>query len=297
MAKTVCGHSVGGSLRPEGIPSGVPASEEIGVRNLTKSWQVNALRHTVKAAVPFKRSLRRLKRRIGRRAPNIDEHSVYSGGFDHIRALEKVGEKLHNKEILEIGSGWYPVIPLMMRAAGARLIHLTDVEPLLDEQTLLDAVAFLLDRRSDLADKLGVEPVLIENRLAVTKSQSLEEMLQRLGLTYGAPFDPGRSSLEVDVIVSHTVLEHIPPDILVGLFNWFRRCLRPGGLVSHGIDNSDHRANLDRNSQSDRLLAVQRRHLAAAQHRRLHESPPPPSLQGHARAPRHGDLLRARRGG
>ena len=213
---------------------------------MTKSWQVNALKHTVKAAVPFKHSLRKLKRRIRPRPPSIDENSLYSGGFDHIQALREFGGDLAVQEILEIGSGWYPVIPLMMHVAGAKLIRLTDVEPLLDRQTLLDAIDFLLDRKSDLATRLGVESALIEQSLMVAGDGSLASMLQRLGMTYSAPFHPEQSSLKVDAIVSHTVLEHIPRDVLASLFHWCRQCLRPSGLASHGIDNSDHRANLDK---------------------------------------------------
>ena len=216
------------------------------MRSLSKRWQVNALKHTVKAVVPFRHSLRKLKRRVRPRPPSIDENSVYWGGFDHIHAVREFGGDLALQEILEIGSGWYPVIPLMMHVAGAKLIHLTDVEPWLDRQTLLDAVNFLLDRKSDLAARLGVESTLIERSLTVAGEGSLASMLQQLGMTYSAPFHPERSSLKVDAIVSHTVLEHIPRDILASLFHWFCHCLRPSGLVSHGIDNSDHRANFDK---------------------------------------------------
>jgi cyclopropane fatty-acyl-phospholipid synthase-like methyltransferase len=66
-----------------------------------------------------------------------------------------------------------------------------------------------------------------------------------MGMTYAVPFDYKQSEVRVDAIVSHTVLEHISPHVIEELVRDFRRVLNPGGMILHGIDHSDHRANVD----------------------------------------------------
>ena len=51
--------------------------------------------------------------------------------------------------------------------------------------------------------------------------------------------------MRVDAVISHTVLEHVPPQLIAELAHHWRRVLRPGGLISHGVDHSDHRAIVD----------------------------------------------------
>lgn len=80
--------------------------------------------------------------------------------------------------------------------------------------------------------------------------QSLESALDKLGLAYLAPHDGRQLPLrpgEASVVYSRAVLEHIPVDVLRGLFREFARILEPGlGYACHIIDNSDHWAHGDR---------------------------------------------------
>jgi hypothetical protein len=114
-------------------------------------WQIHWAKNTLKTALPFQGQLRRLKRQFAGRPYQINEKSVYAGGFDQICFLADVGLDVRGLDILEVGTGWFPVIPLMMRLAGARHVILTDAHALLDPETLYAAVKFLLERKADLA--------------------------------------------------------------------------------------------------------------------------------------------------
>jgi SAM-dependent methyltransferase len=70
------------------------------------------------------------------------------------------------------------------------------------------------------------------------------DSLGALGIIYRAPVDFAESVPfpdRLDWIMSRSVLEHLPPDragdILLNVF----RCLRPGGIMSHGVHLEDHR--------------------------------------------------------
>lgn len=208
-------------------------------------WQFRCARNTLVAALPFQLQLRALKRRVMGKAHRIHEASVYAGGFDQIKLLREAGLDLKGATVLELGTGWYPVIPLILRLAGAARIILTDEYSLLDRETLGAAVAFLNARQDDLAERLGIEARDIERALTLPESAPLDDALAALGLSYHVPTGLDGLYLQVDAVISHTVLEHIPPTVLEMIFRQSRSLLRPGGLISHGIDHSDHRQHQD----------------------------------------------------
>ncbi|MFA3917813.1 hypothetical protein [Ruegeria hyattellae] len=210
-----------------------------------KMWQVDCAKNTVTAMLPFQQRLRALKRRIAGKTHQIHEQSVYSGGFDQIAFLSEAGLDLRDSTILELGTGWYPVIPLMLRLAGARQIILTDAHPLLDRETLKAAVDFLILRRTDLAERLGTSVEKIEETLSYPQDAPVDKALDELGMTYRVQATLNTMNVRVDAIISHTVLEHVPPSVIVDLLEQSREILRPGGVISHGIDHSDHRAHRD----------------------------------------------------
>lgn len=204
-------------------------------------WQIVCLIDTAKALLPFQTALRRLKRAV--RPPGIgpQHESVLSGAIDHVRELRAAGFAFEGAHLLEIGSGWFPILPLVLRAAGAERVYLTDAHRLMDARTLAAAIAYVQRNAGMLAERLDV-PRNAFDRLSAGADPAarFEERLARLGFVYLAPVDPGRFP-PVDAIVSQTVFEHIPPAALEQLLATAARALRPGGTMSHGIDNSDHR--------------------------------------------------------
>jgi SAM-dependent methyltransferase len=208
-------------------------------------WQVHWAKSSLKAVLPLQGQLRKLKRRLVPSPHQISEKSVYAGGFDQISSLASAGLDIRGLDVLEVGTGWFPVIPLMLRLAGARHVTLTDAHALLDLETLSATVRFLLERKADLAERLHLSVAEIEDQLLIPPSGDLNDVLAEMGMTYAVPFDYKHSKVRVDAIISHTVLEHIPPPIIAELIRDWHRVLRTGGLISHGIDHSDHRANVD----------------------------------------------------
>jgi SAM-dependent methyltransferase len=208
-------------------------------------WQLHCAKNTLKSLLPFQQRLRSLKRRLGLRRDNIAEASVYPGGFDQVFLLRSAGLDVRGRDILEIGTGWYPVIPLMLRVAGARHVYLTDAHELLDLKNLKASLDFLRPRVADMASRFDVPEAEIEAKLKIPETQDLVTALTALGMSYYVPFDHKDVSFKVDAIISHTVLEHIQPEVIMELLCNARHVLRTGGMISHGIDHSDHRANAD----------------------------------------------------
>jgi hypothetical protein len=208
-------------------------------------WRILLAKNCAKAAVPFKTQARMLRSKLTR-APVPDyQTSVIEGAYAQTGALREIGISLHGKRALEIGSGWHPILPLMFRLAGCDHVTMTDVHRLTQRENVLAAVAFLRARKLSIMRDLPCTEEHFERVLGVDLQGGLDEMLQALGLDYRMARDGWRKIKPVDVIFSHTTLEHIDPDTLRRIFNDARHHLRPGGVMCHGVDHTDHRANRD----------------------------------------------------
>jgi SAM-dependent methyltransferase len=210
-------------------------------------WQVTLAINTVKALLPFQDELRALKRRLSPYTGDAENcRLALRQGLDQVEALRRMGFPLEGAEVLDLGSGWNPVIPLLFRVAGARRVHLTDLERLLDRDTVLEAASIVVEASEEIARRIGVPPERTRAVLGAPAGDDLDALLASLGLTYTVPFDSATQMPPVDLVTSRTVLEHIPPAVLLKLFRDFRKGLRPGGAMSHVIDHSDHREHGDK---------------------------------------------------
>ena len=210
-------------------------------------WHLNAAIGTVKAFIPFQETLRRAKRRlVPYRTDQTVDQGLLTDGLQMIGELRSTGLDIKRSVVLEVGSGWHPVIPLLFHLAGARRIKMTDQVSLMDASLVASAASFIERNRTRLT-ACQIE-VPAEWLLSIKgNSQPLKPMLAGLGMDYDASFEFSKLGDEsIDVLVSRAVLEHIRPDILTTLFAEFRRVLKPGGYMCHVIDNTDHYAHTDK---------------------------------------------------
>jgi SAM-dependent methyltransferase len=213
-------------------------------------WQFRFLRNAVFAAVPGFVQIRRWKRALVPYDATVDEDTVQQG-LEMIGMLRRAGCRVRGATVVEYGSGWKPVIPLLMRLAGARRVYMVDAEELLDVRLLRAVVVHLRGRVAELASKLETtERALLDALLVPGDGDALADATERLGLTYLAPFDGRALPLapgEATVVCSRAVLEHIPVEVLRAIFAECARVLPPGdGFMCHIIDNSDHWAHGDK---------------------------------------------------
>lgn len=200
-----------------------------------KKWHVKLLKDNLKSLLPFQHKLRTLKRRMRpyHSNPANDELSIVQT-LKLLSMLREAGANLEGT-ILELGTGWVPIAPLIFHINGAEKLILTDVENLLDDHTLSLAKDWVRRNKEKLLPELEVSPEQFDERLASFKYD------------YHCPFDPvDLAPGSVDVIYSKNVLEHISPKLLNNLFVQFKRALRTKGKMAHIIDNSDHWEHQDK---------------------------------------------------
>jgi SAM-dependent methyltransferase len=197
---------------------------------------IDVVRDAAKALLPFQPTLRRLKRRIRpyRDDPGNSRFALRQG-LQQIRLLREAGIAIQG-DILEFGTGWLPIIPILYQLAGARRLFLTDVERLMDSHTIALAACVVRDHAAIVAAGLGL-----------TEAELHDALRRPLAATYLVPWRPeDTASHSVDIIMSRTVLEHVPLRSLEHLVAEWDRILRPTGAMCHTIDNSDHWQHRDR---------------------------------------------------
>ncbi|MEM6782776.1 MAG: class I SAM-dependent methyltransferase [Bacteroidota bacterium] len=148
--------------------------------------------------------------------------------------------------LVDIGTGWYPDLPLSAFLCGTQAVHTYDIDRLVKPERLRRLMAYYLDYadRGVLTQHLpGAQPDRVEQLRAVHDSgaDTAEGLLAPLGIHYhvhGAETS-GLPDGCVDLIASTVVFEYIPWDPLMAVLRENRRILAPGGVMSHEIDLAD----------------------------------------------------------
>jgi len=211
-------------------------------------WKAKWAKDSLKAFLPFQPLLRAAKRKLQPYESNpANDDYAFLQGLQMIQLLREAGADLRGASLLEVGSGWKPIVPLLFSAAGCRPIILTDQEVLMDRQTFAATAAYLGSRACEIAEALGVEAEVIEAHFSRPIPDSLSGACEAYHVHYMAPYDMDQiPSGSVDIIESRAVFEHISEKLLNQLLADCRRILSPSGMMCHCIDNSDHWEHQDK---------------------------------------------------
>lgn len=175
---------------------------------------------------------------------------------DHLQFFRQYSDgNFQDKTTLELGSGWYPIVPVAMFLSGFETIISLDITNWMNKkrviQTLEKFVEWSTNERLD--DFL---PIIEDARwkqmqeiIQLQDQLSLEEIcrLLRLKLMIKDARNTELPNQSIDYISSNNTYEHIYPLVLKFIIKEFKRILAPDGVMSHFIDLSDHFAHFDKN--------------------------------------------------
>jgi hypothetical protein len=155
---------------------------------------------------------------------------------------------------LELGTGWYPTVPIGLYLCGASEIWSFDIEPLLRRDRLKVLLNFFLeyDQNGSLQKFLPrLRPDRTNQlRQVAGKIDTLtpEELLA--GLNIHVRIRDARATelppKSVDLFFSYSVLEYIPAAIQLELYAKFRRLASPRAVMIHFINLKDQYCSFDR---------------------------------------------------
>jgi len=208
-------------------------------------WRAKVLLQFILAHLPGGERINYLLQRLaGSYSPDKVEMRVIT----RVRKLAQLGKTvpLAGAEVAEIGTGWDAISALVFHLSGAKVIHTYDNVAHLREEQMRAALRILESRAAEVAAEAGLDKeTLLEAVRRLQQAKGLPELLDLAGIHYVAPGDATRTRLpdaSVDLVYSHDVLEHVPPEVMAALAKEARRILRPGGAAMHQIATGDHYA-------------------------------------------------------
>lgn len=171
---------------------------------------------------------------------------------DHIRYWHKYLRE-QGPVCLELGTGWYPIVPILLYLHGARKIQTIDLNAHLTKETLQISVEKLQEEHESgrltqqFPEMRAARWQHFQKTAAALDTLSLSEALAELQIEtiVGDARQLPMPEYTFDLICSNNTFEHIFPEVLAGILKEFRRVLKSEGVMSHFIDLSDHFAHFD----------------------------------------------------
>jgi hypothetical protein len=181
----------------------------------------------------------------------LDKSISWAG--DHLGALHRLApDAASGFRAVELGSGWYPIVPLCLYLGGADHVSMLDLEDLGRPELTLQAMDGVLAAHDAGSLEPRIGPVDAGRVEALRQARGelprigRIQALAAIGLEI-VTGDARRLDLPEppQLICSNTVLEHIPAGVLEGILARFRDLSAPGTVMSHLIDLCDHYAYID----------------------------------------------------
>lgn len=219
-------------------------------------WRIKGLLQKTLGVLPWGETLHyQLQRRFGgMRDPRreillkIDDWELMA------KQLHTVGADIRGACLMEIGSGWYPALPLACYLGGAARVYTCDLNRLLKPDLMRLCIGILGEALPRIATACQVPLADVQSRyqrlLSAADASDPAELSDDV-IQYRAPADAtdvagsGIEAASIDIIFSNSVLEHVPPDAIDRLHRASLQLLRPGGLVFHSVNCGDHYAYAD----------------------------------------------------
>lgn len=153
------------------------------------------------------------------------------------------------RPVLELGTGWFPVVPVAMHLCGFEAITSVDLASHCSRRRLLDVVErfVVMHYRGTLGDLLPDYDRERADRLAVALENPMDVGPGHVGLTLviGDVRELTRPTGGFGLVVSNHVLEHIPTETLASILASLKHLVGPNAIMSHLVDLSDHFSHLD----------------------------------------------------
>lgn len=172
-----------------------------------------------------------------------------------IALMDKIRQQNRSAEggtFLEVGTGRQIQVPIALWLCGAKSVVTVDLNPYLKAELVMQNIAFIRDNDEAMRQLFGdyAKQAIFCERVEMLRRapDDFQALLNLMNIRYMAPADARKLDLpagSIDYHISYTVLEHIPSEVMLSIFQEGKRLLKPDGLFVHFIDFSDHFAQSD----------------------------------------------------
>jgi hypothetical protein len=243
------------------------------------NWRIKGIVQKVLSTAPGGSRVNDILQRTAGGLRNVDatvDSKVIDDWVVLARQLRELNVRIPGAVLVEVGTGWFPVLPLCFALAGARTCHTFDVARHLNARLTRRAIARLRVHLPRIADTVGVTLEQVERRYRdVCGAPDVVTALTRAGVSYHAPADAARTGMQnqtVDAVFSNSVLEHVPGPDITALLRETARILKPAGVSLHSVNCGDHYVYFDRSITAINYLKYSDRQWALWNNRLLYQN-------------------------
>ncbi|HOY38901.1 MAG: class I SAM-dependent methyltransferase [Bacteroidales bacterium] len=226
---------------------------------MSLKWKSKALVQKTISFFPFKEKLNYFFQKNVTRGLDLDDvHFGYKiqAASDHLNYLRKYTDfsLWKSVSVLELGTGWYPVVPVSMYLCGIGKITSIDIRSWSSKKSVFACIYKFIEwhKSGELHKYLpdidqGKWKKLVD-LVAEGSDFSLYDFYALIGMR-PIVCDARRTGLDdtsFDFICSNNTFEHIHQEVLCDILKEFTRLLKKDGLMSHQIDMTDHFAHFDK---------------------------------------------------
>lgn len=217
------------------------------------NWKLKAIIQGGLARVPWGAKVNNTLQKIAGGRTNISQYigsKVKDDWLVHMSHLNRLGFTVQERDMMEIGTGWLPVMPLCFSLSGVRNCYTLDLNRHLKMKDVHVVLGHLEPYLEVIATAAGNSFEQVRHQWnSLMSLRNGEEILSAAAIEYHAPSDATNSRLKsasIDLVFSNSVLEHVPAEILDRIMCESQRVLKPGGVSLHNVNCGDHYAYFDR---------------------------------------------------
>jgi hypothetical protein len=224
---------------------------------MVKKWMLKAAVQKVISYLPAKERVNYLfQKHVTHAVELTDQHFEWKIGHarDHIAHFKKHGTKSLSESIaVELGTGWYPIVPISLYLCGIKTVHSFDIYDWMTRESQQTTLLKFKEWQSNGRLKAFLPDVLPQRWEALMGLLKPETTKEKFCLAIG--FMPhlqdarktGLAAGSIDMVCSNNTFEHIHTPVLREILAEFARICnwQNGGVMSHFIDMSDHFAHFD----------------------------------------------------
>ena len=171
--------------------------------------------------------------------------------FEHYRKFS--ANPSQSIKVVELGTGWWPIIPVGLYLCGVEEIWTYDIAPLLRRDTFARILQFFVAYEQDgrlqkmLPAARPERLAQLAGLLARAEREDPKALLESLNI-HPMVRDARHTELpagSIDLVYSNFCLEHIPASVQAELYAEFKRVSGHDSVMSHYIGIGDQYANFD----------------------------------------------------
>lgn len=224
---------------------------------MLKKWMLKAVVQKTISYLPYKTNINYFfQRYITKGVLLNDEYFELKmvHAKEHLEFFDQYSDgQANDKTTLELGSGWYPIVPVSMFLSGFETIISLDIASWMNKKTIIQTLEMFVEwSKTDRLDDF-LPNIQNDRWLQLREILSLQDTLDqdqicrllRLKLMVKDARNTELPAQSIDFITSNNTFEHIYPNILKDIVKEFKRIVASDGLMSHFIDLTDHFAHFD----------------------------------------------------